>query len=333
MRHAQSLRLIFAAALVVLVHLAASTAHAQLGGRAGAYSRMGFGARGLGMGNAMTAVTTGDAVGYYNPASLPYAQYRNVAASFGILSLDRRLNFLSFVQPLGQPNDTTGRRPQAGLAVGIINSGVSKIDGRDSDGEPTGLLQTSENQAFLSFGTALRNKLAIGVTIKYLYHHLYTSVNSSTFGLDLGVLFPLSDVLTVAATARDFSSKYRWDTKEVYGQQQAATTTDKFPRLYTFGAAYTLPDSFGVAAVDVEFSDRSTVHLKVGAEIAILSEVTLRAGMDKIDLKEKGMGVRPSFGFSVRQSFASWTPALNYAFVIEPFAPSALHMISLSVIF
>ena len=36
--------------------------------KVGAFSRMGFGARGIGMGNAMSAVTTGNLVSYYNPA-------------------------------------------------------------------------------------------------------------------------------------------------------------------------------------------------------------------------------------------------------------------------
>lgn len=327
------LRVMAGAIVVVIIVGSITSAIAQIGGKAGAYSRMGFGARGLGMGNALTAVTTGDAVGYYNPATLPFAEYRTISASFGILSLDRRLNFLSFVQPLGQGNDTVTNRPRAGLAVGIINSGVTGIDGRDSDGEPTGLLQTSENQAFLSFGTSLKNRLALGVTIKYLYHHLYTSVNSSTFGFDLGLLYPISDHLTIGATARDFSSKYSWDTKGVYGEQRAATTTDKFPRLYTIGAAYRLPDTLGVAAVDMELSDQSTLQLKVGVEIAVLPEITVRAGLDRIDLKEKGMGVRPSFGFSARRDFDAWTPALNYAFVVEPFTSSGMHMISISVRF
>jgi len=55
--------------------------------------------------------------------------------------------------------------------------------------------------------------------------------------------------------------------------------------------------------------------------------------MDRIDLKEKGTGVRPSFGFSARKDFDSWTPALNYAFVVEPFTSSGMHMISISVLF
>ena len=34
----------------------------------GAFSRFGFGARGMGMGNAMSSVTEGNIVSYYNPA-------------------------------------------------------------------------------------------------------------------------------------------------------------------------------------------------------------------------------------------------------------------------
>ena len=39
-----------------------------MAGLAGAPMRMGFGARGMAMGNAMTAVTSGDVQSYYNPA-------------------------------------------------------------------------------------------------------------------------------------------------------------------------------------------------------------------------------------------------------------------------
>lgn len=301
----------------------ASSAMAQIGGTAGTYSRMGFGARGMGMGNALTAVTGGDAVGYYNPAALPFAGYRNISASFGILAFDRRLNFLSYAQPL---------KGNAGISAGIINSGVSNIDGRDSDGEPTGPLKTSENQVFLGFGTQLKNGLAIGFNVKYLYHHLYTDVNSSTFGIDIGALFPLSGSITLGGTIRDLLSKYSWNTNALYGQN-GTQTDDKFPRLYTFGAAYKLPDSLGIVAVDVEFTNQSTVMLKVGVEVPIIPEVSVRAGIDRVDLKEKGNGVRPAFGFSARKSFDDWTPAINYAFVVEPFATSGMHMISISVIF
>jgi len=314
---------------MLLVIGVSTTCFAQLGGRPGSFSRLGFGARGIGMGNALTAVTTGDVVGYYNPALSPWAAYRNISASFGILSLDRNLNFISYAQPLA---------PRAGLSAGIINAGVSDIDGRDSDGEQTGALKTSENLIFMSFANRFQSGFAIGITIKLLYYHLYTDVSTTTVGIDVGLLMPVSNVLTVAATIRDINSKYQWDTSELYGQS-GNTTKETFPLLYTLGAAYKIPDLFGsddtnaIMAADIELSDQKTLIGRVGVELPLIPEVSLRAGLDRIDFKEKGNGVRPSFGFSARQDLGNWTPALHYTFVLEAFSPSPTHIVSLSVIF
>jgi hypothetical protein len=310
----------FVAALSVVLW---QVAPAQLGGTPGAFSRMGFGARGMGLGNALTAVTTGDIVGYYNPALLSWATNRNASASFGVLSLDRRLNFLSYTQPL---------RPSAGLSAGIINAGVSNIDGRDADGTPTGPLKTSENEVFLSFSNRFKSGFSLGITIKLLYYQLYTDVSTTTVGIDFGLLVPISDVLTIGATARDLNSKYRWDTSSIYGQQGSSRTAD-FPQLYTVGAAYRLPDSLGLVAVDIEGSNKKTLMARFGIEISLIPEISVRAGLDRIDLKEKGNGVKPAFGFTAKKNIDDWTPSLNYALVLEPFSPSPTHIISLSVVF
>lgn len=308
-------------ALSLLVVLSTYGGSAQLGGRAGAFSRMGFGARGIGMGNALTAVNTGDLVGYYNPATLSQASSRTVSASFGILALDRRLNFLHYTQPV---------HPTAGISFGIINAGVSDIDGRDADGEPTGALQTSENQVFLAFANRFRGGFSLGINLKMYYHRLYTDVSALSVGLDFGALIPVTDALTLGATVRDVNSQYRWDTSQLYGQS-GNSTRDKFPLLYTGGAAYMLPESLGLVAVDLEMSNQRTLTLRFGAEVPVLPELTFRAGLDRIDLKEKGAGIRPTFGFTLRKSFETWAPALHYAYVHEPFVSPGMHVISLSV--
>ena len=300
-----------------------STSNGQIGGMPGAYSRLGFGARGIGMGNAMTAVTSGDVVSYYNPALLPWMEYRQATASYGILSLDRKLNYLSYSQTLP---------PNAGISFGIINSGVSNIDGRDSDGEPTGALRTSENQFFLGFAARFKGGFSIGLNIKFLYYHLYTDLTSTTVGVDFGALLPLGEWLTLGATVRDINSKYKWNTTQLYGQQGGATE-DLFPQLFTFGAAYRLPDSLGIASADVEFSNVNTIVARVGVEVPLIPEITVRGGIDRIDLKEKGNGIGPSFGFTAKKNLGGWTPAVHYAFVIEPFSPSGIHVVSISVVF
>jgi hypothetical protein len=309
--------------LIFISILTTAFAHAQLGGRAGAFSRLGFGARGMGMGNALTAVTGGDVVPYYNPALLPLSEYRYVSASMGILTLDRKLNFINYTQALP---------PNAGIAAGVINSGVSNIDGRDHDGEQTGLLRTSENQFFLGFSVRLKNGLSIGVNLKLYYYHLYTDVSTTTVGVDLGALFPVNESLTLGVTARDINSKYKWDTSTLYGQQ-GNTTEDKFPQLYTFGIAYRLPDSLALVSADIEFSNMSTFVGRFGAEIPVIPELTFRGGIDRVDLKNKGNGVAPTFGLTIRKNFDSLEPAINYAYVVEPFASTGMHIVSVSVRF
>ena len=68
-------------------------------------------------------------------------------------------------------------------------------------------------------------------------------------------------------------------------------------------------------------------------EYAIIPELTLRAGIDRIDLKEKGNGVKPSAGFTLKKTLGAWTPAVQYAFILEPFSPSDIHIVTVSVAF
>ncbi len=307
------------AALVLI----GSSSFAQIGGAPGAYSRMGFGARGMGMGNAMTAVVSGDVIGYYNPAIIPLAEYRNASGTFGLLSLDRSLNFIGFTQTLP---------PDAGVSAGLINAGVSNIDGRDADGEQTGMMKTSEDQAFLGFGLKFKSGLSFGLNLKILYYHLYTNFTSVTAGLDFGVLYRVNNSLTLGLTVRDVNSKYKWDSTPLYAEQ-GTTSQDNFPLLFTGGIAYMLPDSIGLLSTDLEISNVRTRILRVGAEIPIIREVTLRAGVDRIDLKEKGMGASPAFGFTIARGFVGWTPSITYVYIVEPFAPTGMHVITLGAIF
>lgn len=314
-------RLSSLAAVALAFAFGATAALAQIGGRTGEFSRLGFGARGMGMGNALTAVATGDLVGYYNPAALPHAAGQTIGASFGILALDRRLNFLHYTRPL---------HPTAGISFGIINAGVSAIDGRDGDGEATGDLQTSENMAFLGFANRFKGGFSLGINVKMFYHRLYTDVSTLNVGFDFGLLVPVADNLTVGATVRDVNSQYRWDTSELYGQS-GNSTRDRFPLLYSAGAAFRLPDSLGLLAADLVVSNQQTLTLRIGIEVPLIPELTLRAGLDRIDLREKGNGIRPAIGFSVCRSFDEWVPALHYTYIAEPFVSPGMHMISLSV--
>jgi hypothetical protein len=311
------------ALVALLVLTLTGQVFSQIGGTPGAFSRMGFGARGAGMGNAMSAVLTGDLVSYYNPALLPWANERQVSVSYGILSLDRTLNFVNF---------TTALRPSAGVSLGLINAGVSNIDGRDANGNQTGPLRTSENLVFLGFGNRFPGGFSLGLNIKLLYYRLYTDVSSTTVGIDAGAILPLNNSLTLSATVRDINSKYKWDTSTLYAQE-GKTSEDAFPMLYTVGAAYILPDTLGLVSAEIELSDQKTFIGRFGVEVPLVPEVSVRGGIDRIDLKEKGNGIKPSLGFSASKELQGWTPSVNYAYVFEPFSPQGMHLVSVSVRF
>ena len=308
------------AAYIVLPILLAAMASAQNAGTAGAFARMGYGARTMGMGNAATAVTTGEVNSYYNPALLPFATDHNASATFGVLSLDRYLNFLNYTQPLA---------PRAGVSAGLINAGVRDIDGRDNDGIHTEDYSTSENQFYLSFANRIDDRVSLGVSIKLYYASLYEKLTSTTVGFDAGALITLTEELTLGVAVQDIGSKYKWDSKDLYGVD-GKQTEDKFPMLRRVALAYRLPDSLGVVDVEFENSSEKTNFIRFGADYNISPNFALRAGLDRWDFSDNATGVKPSFGFTLRNSFNDWTPSLHYAFIIEGFSPHGIHMITLT---
>lgn len=305
---------------VLLFILLSTAVEAQIAGTAGAFSRLGFGARGIGLGNAGAAVNSGQVSTYYNPALSAFSAAPTAAATFSILSFDRYVNFLSYTQPL---------RPMAGISVGIINAGVRNIDGRDGDGLHTEDYSITENQFYLSFSNKVDERVSIGVTVKLLYSKLFEEVKSTTVGFDIGVCAQLTDELSLGAALIDLNSKYKWDTKQIY-LENGRQTQDKFPSLRKIGLAYRLLDAAALLSAEFENSSQGSNLFRVGAEYAFMENFALRGGIDRLELGENATGAKPSLGFSVRQPLDGWTPSLQYSYVIESFAPQGMHIITLS---
>ncbi|MBI3004385.1 MAG: hypothetical protein HYY49_03110 [Ignavibacteriales bacterium] len=293
----------------------------SLGGAPGAPFRIGFGARGIGMGNAMTAVNSGDVSSYYNPALVPFQEWPFVSAAYGVLSLDRRLNFLVYVQSL---------KPSAGISFGIINAGVTNIEGRDRDGTPTETHSTSENSFFLSFGLKPDEQLSVGVTAKLLYYSLFEELSSSTVGIDVGAVYQVTNEIAVAAVIQDVNSKYIWDTSKLYGRL-GNTTIEKFPLRKKLAFSYSRPDVGVIVSSEMELINSETMF-RIGSEIAVTGGFQLRGGLDQISVSQN-MDARPAFGFSFQTEAISWKPGIHYTFVLEPYVSSGLHIVSVSASF
>jgi hypothetical protein len=274
----------------------------------------------MGMGNALTAVISHEITSYYNPALPSFAESCSVSATYGFLSLDRRLGFLNYTQAI---------RPTAGLSAGIIYSGIHDIDGRDSDGEQTGTYSTSEYQFFFAFSNKFTEQLSVGIAVKLFYNNLFQDATATTIGVDAGLIYKVTESLTVGAVIQDIDAKYRWDTSSLYGRS-GTTTTDSFPLLRRLAAAYRLPGGRGDVAVEVENNNQGTTLIRAGAEIVAMEYLTVRGGVDRMQTTKNDNGVKPSLGFTVQRGFEGLSPSLSYAYVFEPFSTSGMSIVSIS---
>ncbi len=325
--------------VVVFAALAVGNAVAQEGA-AGAFTRMGFGARGQGMGNALSTVIDGTISTYYNPALSAYQEGHVLYGSYAFLALDRKFNQISYTQTIRIHDkaaqvyaDEPGVQSISGISIGWINAGDATIQGYDSDGRPTDMLSVFENQFYVNFGTRFSDKLAVGFNAKFYHSGLYEGVTSSGFGVDIGVLYQISSQLRFALVAQELLSKYKWDTSDLYGPQLGNSTEDLFARIFRAGVGYSLPDKFGVVSAEMEMIGGDSYLGRVGVEIPVVEQIVLRGGVERLDFSDLGIEARPTFGFSVSQTLAQLHPVIHYAFILEPVAPSPTHVLSFAVSF
>ena len=307
----------------------------EMASQPGAFSRMGFGARGIGFGNAMSSVTDGELVSYYNPAVTPFQDNNSFLAGYSFLSLDRSLNFLSYTRRFDfySSADTASltRKPRttAGLSLGILNSGVSDIDGRDNNGLSTGSLSTSENQFFMGLAARISEKISLGVTIKFYYYKLYEEITTNSLGFDIGALYKLNDNFNFSLVISDINSKYEWDTAPIY-EQDGLITEDKFPNLRKIGVSYYNKEIGILGAVEFENSSAQTNIIRAGVEYNIYDQFYIRGGIDQFNLDNLDWPVVPSIGFSFFKKFDSLIVGVEYAFQYEQFSSDGRNIIGLN---
>ncbi len=314
----------------------------------GAFARIGFDSRGIALGNAVVADASGHTSPYYNPALAPMLTGQHFGLSAAYLRLDRQLQSIQFGAPL---------RPRAGIALGLVHAGVSKIDGRDNSGFHTGNLSTDEFAMFMAFGIKLADDVSAGLTLQLFRSDLLPQVDAvNTVGLDAGLLWQAAPAITVGLVVEDLLAKYEWDTSAAFGSG-GKTTTDNFPRRFKAGVSYAPPGArirvngeaeFGVQSMEsrsstvellsgipFEVSDSETVfrtnaQVRIGAEYALSSEFSVLAGIDRMgdDLVD---GAVPTAGFRVAQPLGNLQLRAGYAFLLEPAATGAMHMLTLRV--
>lgn len=312
--------------------------YSKISSMPGEFSRMGFGAKGIGMGNAMSSVIDGNLVSYYNPALIIHQENNSFHTSYSFLSLDRSLNFINFTRRFEffSDNDSLIENPKpratAGVSVGIINSGTGKIDGRDRNGFKTQELSTSENQFFLGLANKFSEKISLGVAIKFYYYKLYEKISATSVGIDIGGLYRINENWNVSAMISDINSKYKWDTSPVY-ELQGSNYEEKFPILRKFGISYCNKKLGLIASAEFENSNAESNIIRAGTEYNVIENLFIRAGIDQVNLSNNDFLPKPAFGFSYFKEFGNITIGIDYAFMIEQYSPYDRHIVGVNVNF
>ncbi len=298
----------------------------------GEFSRAGFLPRGMSMGNAASAITSGNLSAYYNPALSVFQEESFAQASYTFLALDRNLNFLNFTRKFEFGNKTAGGPPKAtaGLSVGIINSGVSNIDGRDNQGFKTGTLSTSENLLFFAFANKFSDKVALGFGVRIYYYRLYDKINTTATGFDLGVIYTVSDNLRAAFVLQDLNSQYKWDTSPIYNTD-GMSSINKFPTTKKIAVSYNERNIEALLAGELEFNSYGRKLLRIGIEKELIRGFHLRAGLDNIVLNNKDELMQPTAGIGIVKNISGYTLIFDYAFVVEQYSQTPRHSIGVGI--
>jgi hypothetical protein len=316
---------------------------------AGEFSRIGFGARGIALGNALAADAMGPASPYYNPALAPFAKQQSLDISIAALSFDRSLQFIQLASPM----------QKAGIAFGLIHSSVGKIDGRDNSGFHTRDLSIDEYQGFLAFGIRFTDKFSGGLDFQLFRTDLFDTLEPAvSIAIDIGWNYRVSETLSLAFVVDDLLGRYTWKTGGVNGGE-GKTTTDYFPTRLRLGVAKSLSngallivgeiesrtlkvesvssrvDVFDSRPVEGTNRDSLTLHeirARIGAEYFLVPQFVLRAGLEQLG-SEILSGFRPSAGFMVSQDVGSLKSRFEYTFAREVEASGSMHVFALLLFF
>lgn len=262
---------------------------AESAGQAGAYLKMGVGARALGMGSAFTAVANDSTAAFWNPAGLAKLKKHEASFMHANLTDDRDYNFFNYAHVLkGKDGKSNGTLALSHISFGIdgipetrehedlpANPGVMVPD-TDANGNVIiySYFEDKETNTFVSYGKAVTDKFYAGLNLKYLKHSLFDK-KADTMGLDFGLMYDWNEKTTVGLSVRDIGESMDWNTE--------AGTKDDVPVTTTLGIAHQCNDKLLIAA-DLNKVDDMDVKFFCGAEYQIHDNVILRVGSHDSDL-------------------------------------------------
>jgi hypothetical protein len=286
------------------------------GGYAGAFQQLGLGARALGMGGAFVAVADDATAGFWNPAGLVQIRMRTFGAFFRKMTLDRRLSYIIYNQPI---------RGEATISLSWTNAGVKDVVGRNENGEITEEIKNYENAVELFFARKVIDQLSLGLRIEYIQYNL---ANLSAYGVGFGFSAfgePIQK-LRLGAAVENMGMRYSWTSGEYWKKFDllGSSSKDDFPVNLRFGASYLLLEDRILICSEIDKNEKQKGKIHLGIEGWILENLAARAGYDKGSL---------TLGMGLRQKMGSTILGFDYALVSSRVGNDSDHLISFQLEF
>lgn len=256
-----------------------------------AYSRIGVGARALGMGGAYVAVADDPTASAWNPAGL--ARVEKLAFSFmytGGYEFDRSHNFFGYAQSFSM----------ASIGIGWTNAGWGNFGGYDVGGVATDEFDVSDNLITLSLARQY-GVFGLGITGK-IFDSKIDGESESGGGLDLGTFIEAHKRLNFGFSLQNIETK---------------VGDDDIP--YNVRAGFAVnPVGELIVAGDLMHEENDQTVYNVGAEMWFEYHpgymMAIRAGMSEIGRDYQDNGYAIGIGLKVPRFYGL---GLDYAFVNE----------------
>lgn len=259
------------------------------GGQAGAYLKLGVGARALGQGGAFTAVADDATTIFWNPAGLSKLEQFEATGMHANLSLDRNYNFLGYGGPLNKKSSWGFAYTR--YAVDAIPETRVKDNGEPwevDDGDtfdPTITTGTTgdspvkvwsyfddveENFTF-SYSRKMLPKVRLGANFRVLQNSMLGTSGTGT-GFDLGMLYEYSPKISLGLAVRDLFERTSYGTG----------STDDVPVTLSAGAAYNAQGDMKLS-LDLNKTENEDLGLRLGAEKWFQKKYAVRMGSNDGD--------------------------------------------------
>jgi long-subunit fatty acid transport protein len=262
-------------------------------GQAGAYLKLGVGARALGLGGAFTAIADDVTAIFWNPGGIANLDRPEISAMHANMTIDRQYDFVGFSTPIDKKSawgvaytrfsingiPETRVRPD-GSGDPILTDDNFLPDGTwDSAGPGLGdvevfsMFDDVEDNFTLSYSRKISPVLSVGANLRFLQQQLFDQTANGV-GFDFGALYKYSDKLSFGVSVRDLFE---------YLDYGVGMRNERVPVTATAGVAYELIKD-GKVSLDICQVENLDLAVNVGAEKWFSEKYAIRLGANDGEL-------------------------------------------------